>query len=74
MKDQKSVDLMLLRLEDLSIATRLSSRTITRLRASGRLPKPDFCYGRLPRWYPRTIERWLAGGGLSGDTATPASN
>jgi predicted DNA-binding transcriptional regulator AlpA len=36
-----------------------SQRTIDRLRASGRLPRPDLHIGRSPRWRPDTIRSWI---------------
>ena len=38
-------------------------RTIERLRASGRFPKPCITVGRLPRWSPRTVREWAERGG-----------
>jgi predicted DNA-binding transcriptional regulator AlpA len=40
-----------------------SRRQVERWKSAGKLPKPDFTVGRLPRWWPSTIRRWLAGGG-----------
>ena len=63
--NQRDVDPLLWKMADISAATRLSPRTISRLRAAGRLPSPDAFYSRLPRWRPSTIENWIANGGLS---------
>lgn len=41
-----------------------SRRQVERWKSAGRLPKPDFRVGRLPRWWPRTIREWIDGGGL----------
>jgi predicted DNA-binding transcriptional regulator AlpA len=63
--DERRIYPILWKMTDVAMATSLSTRTITRLRAAGRLPAPDASYGRLPRWFPRTIESWIANGGLS---------
>ena len=56
---------LLWKMDDVATATRLSPRTISRLRAAGKLPPADFVYGRCPRWRPTSIERWIARGGLN---------
>jgi hypothetical protein len=38
-------------------------RTVERLRAAGRLPRPDLHVGRLPRWRLETISAWIERGG-----------
>jgi hypothetical protein len=63
--NQQGADPLLWRLADLSAETRLSPRTITRLRAAGELPPPDLRAGTFPRWFPPTIRQWVAEGGLS---------
>jgi hypothetical protein len=63
--NEKEVSPILWRMGDDAAATRLSPRTISRLRAAGRLPAADASYGRLPRWRPSTIENWISNGGLS---------
>ena len=37
--------------------------TLARLRSAGGLPRPDMLIGRMPRWKPETIRRWIEGGG-----------
>lgn len=50
----------LLRIQDLGRVLSCSRREVERMRAAGRLPKPDLIVGRRsPRWRPRTIEKWL---------------
>jgi hypothetical protein len=49
--------------EDLTRILNASRRTIERMRAAGRLPRPDLRIGKMPRWLPGTIRRWLAEGG-----------
>ena len=59
----------LLRLKDIGRILAVSPKTVERLKASGRLPKPDADVGfgarRSPRWRPETIDRWIEieGGG-----------
>jgi predicted DNA-binding transcriptional regulator AlpA len=36
-----------------------SQRSLDRLRASGRLPRPDLFIGRSPRWKAEAIRRWI---------------
>ena len=38
----------------------VSRRTVDRLRAAGKLPKPDAVVGTMPRWQPDSFRRWLA--------------
>jgi predicted DNA-binding transcriptional regulator AlpA len=56
---------MLWRMTDIGEAVKLSPRTISRLRAKGSLPPPDFHFGRCVRWKPASIEAWVISGGLS---------
>jgi hypothetical protein len=75
MSEQTTVPIVL-RMDDLAVATRMSVRSINRLRSAGRIPAPDFIYGRRPRWFARTIEKWLSEGGLiepATSRATPDS-
>lgn len=37
----------------------IGRRTFDRLRSRGEVPDPDFQSGRVIRWWPETIERWL---------------
>ena len=57
--DQMVIRPLLWRYGDLPHVTRLSLRTIARLRASKLLPEPDVRFGRALAWKPETIERWL---------------
>jgi hypothetical protein len=66
--NQQGAGPLLWRLADLAVETRLSPRTITRLRASGKLPAPDLRAGTFPRWYPTAIRQWIAKGGLRNGT------
>jgi predicted DNA-binding transcriptional regulator AlpA len=51
----------LLRQRDLTRVLNCSLRVIERMRAAGRLPKPDLYIGnRSPRWRPESIRRWIA--------------
>jgi hypothetical protein len=47
---------------DLARLLNASRRTVERLRASGKLPRPDLHIGKMPRWRPRTIREWIDGG------------
>jgi hypothetical protein len=51
------------RLADIEAATGLSRRTLERLRSTGGLPPPDKMCGTIPLWLPRSIIRWVEGGG-----------
>jgi predicted DNA-binding transcriptional regulator AlpA len=54
----------LLSQEDLTRVLNASRRTVERIRAAGKLPKPDLHVGnRSPRWRPRTIREWIERGG-----------
>jgi excisionase family DNA binding protein len=53
----------LLTVTDLARLLVCDRRTVERLRAAGRLPRPDLMIGRLPRWKPETIRRWIENGG-----------
>jgi hypothetical protein len=61
---------LLWRLKDLPTLTGLSLRTVNRLRATGRLPKPDATFGRAICFKPSTIERWTESGGLCQEAHT----
>lgn len=37
----------------------ISRRSFDRLRSRGEVPRPDFEQGKLLRWWPTTILRWL---------------
>lgn len=49
----------LLTLADVADALAVSRRVVERLKASGKLPPPDVRIGKLPRWKPATIRRWI---------------
>lgn len=53
----------LLSVVDLARVLNGSRRTIERLRAAGKLPRPDLHLGTMPRWKAETIRRWIEGGG-----------
>ncbi|MGO9810707.1 MAG: helix-turn-helix transcriptional regulator [Isosphaeraceae bacterium] len=54
----------LLRINDLERWLACDRRTIERMRASGKLPKPDLLIGRRsPRWLASTIQAWIERGG-----------
>jgi len=41
----------------------VSRRSFERMRSAGLIPPPDVRVGRLPRWRPETVRRWIEGGG-----------
>jgi hypothetical protein len=53
----------LMSIDDLAEVLKCSRRGVERLRASGRFPKPDIVVGRMPRWRPGTIRKWIERGG-----------
>ena len=53
----------LLSVADLARVLNGSRRTIERLRAAGKLPRPDLHIGKMPRWKAETIRRWIEGSG-----------
>jgi hypothetical protein len=34
-------------------------RKVESMKAGGKLPEPDIYIGRLPRWRPETVRRWI---------------
>jgi predicted DNA-binding transcriptional regulator AlpA len=48
---------------DLEQILQIDSRTIDRMRSSGKLPKPDLFLSRMPRWKASTVRDWIEGGG-----------
>ncbi len=50
-----------LSLDNLATVLNASRRTVERQRAAGRLPKPDFMVGKMPRWKAETIRKWMSG-------------
>jgi hypothetical protein len=57
--DTQALTPLLVRLNDLPTLTRIGKRTIERLRASGKLPKPDLRVGKMPLWKVETIRDWI---------------
>ncbi|MDG3006082.1 helix-turn-helix transcriptional regulator [Paludisphaera mucosa] len=53
----------LLSIEDLAAALSCSRRLVERMRAAGKLPRPDLHVGRMPRWRRSTFVQWIAQGG-----------
>ena len=53
----------LLSVDDLARVLNGSRRTVERMRAAGKLPRPDLHIGKCPRWKPETIRQWIEGGG-----------
>jgi predicted DNA-binding transcriptional regulator AlpA len=53
----------LLSVRDLTRLLSRSRRLLEQMRAAGRLPRPDFMLGRLPRWKAATIRAWIESGG-----------
>jgi predicted DNA-binding transcriptional regulator AlpA len=37
----------------------VSRRTVERMRSAGKIPNPDVHAGKMPRWKPETIRRWI---------------
>ncbi len=50
---------------DLARVLATSRRTIERLRAAGRFPKPDCHVGSMPRWRPEAVRDWIEKGGAA---------
>jgi excisionase family DNA binding protein len=48
---------------DIGTYLSVNRRTVERLIASGKLPRPCVRIGRLPRWRAIDIRRWAEGGG-----------
>lgn len=46
-----------------AIRSGICVRTISRLLASGRMPKPDVVIGNRPRWKESTYLKWVEKGG-----------
>jgi hypothetical protein len=56
----------MLSLDDLARILRVSRRTLERDRSAGKMPKPDLHVGKMPRWRPETLRRWIDQGGQTG--------
>ena len=54
----------LLRMADLARILSCSRRAVERMRAGGKLPRPDLHIGKMPRWKPATIRAWIEEGGF----------
>jgi predicted DNA-binding transcriptional regulator AlpA len=55
----------LLGINDLAALLSCSRRLIERMRAAGKLPRPDLKVGKMPRWKSETILRWIESGGCA---------
>ncbi len=53
----------MLHIDDLAALLSCSRRLVERMRAGGRIPRPDLHVGRCPRWKPATIRAWIDRGG-----------
>jgi predicted DNA-binding transcriptional regulator AlpA len=47
------------RIDEVAKALSVGRRTIEKLRAAGRFPKPDRHIGKCPVWAPQTIAQWV---------------
>ena len=52
----------MLSLDDLAPLLNCSRRLVERMRASKKILYPDMYIGRMPRWRPERIRRWIEGG------------
>lgn len=46
-------------IEDVAFYLGVCRRKVETMKSSGTLPRPDLHIGRLPRWKPETIRRWI---------------
>ncbi|WP_373926483.1 helix-turn-helix transcriptional regulator [Paludisphaera borealis] len=53
----------LLSITDLAQHLSCSRRVVERLRAAGKLPRPDLHVGKMPRWRVETIRTFIENGG-----------
>lgn len=53
----------LLSVRDVAAVLGCARRTVERLRSAGKFPGPDVRVGKLPRWRPETLNRWIEAGG-----------
>lgn len=53
----------MLSIDDLAAILSCSRRLVERMRSAGKVPQPDIKIGKMPRWKPETIRRWLEEGG-----------
>jgi len=49
----------LITVDDLAMVLVTTRRTVDRMRSAGKIPKPDLHVGKMPRWRPETIRRWI---------------
>jgi len=49
----------LVKLSDWPVILGCSIETVGRMRVAGKLPRPDLVIGRMPRWRPATVRRWI---------------
>jgi hypothetical protein len=49
----------LLSTDDIATLLHAGRRTVERMRAGGKLPKPDLFVGKMPRWKADTIFGWI---------------
>jgi predicted DNA-binding transcriptional regulator AlpA len=49
----------LLSLVDVAAVLSISRRSMERLLSSGGFPRADLRIGKLPRWRPATVQRWI---------------
>lgn len=62
---------LLLRLDEVEVATGLDKRTIQRERSAGRFPEPSVQLGRAPLWTPESLRAWIEAGGRVSSGPTP---
>ncbi len=53
----------LVTLHDVADALQCTVRWLQQQRAAGKFPRPDFERGKVIRWLPETIRRWISEGG-----------
>jgi hypothetical protein len=53
----------MLGIDDLAELLSCSRRLVERMRSTGKVPKPDFKVGKMPRWHVETIRAWIGRGG-----------
>ena len=51
------------RLDEVASSVGISRRTLERLRAAGKFPRPDLKVGKLPLWSRETLATWMKEGG-----------
>ncbi len=52
----------MLSIDDLATLLSCSRRLVERMRAAGKIPLPDMYIGKMPRWRPERIRRWVEEG------------